>query len=192
MQPREVRFTQQGRGFIVPDSCTLYFVSQSDPVAETWLAQYGVLLAEGENGRFFHYPATPFTLSETPQAIWRNGLLLTQVEAPDRLTPGEQLHLQYTWQLLQKPLTGTRYQFFNHLLNQAGEIVAQEDGGGVHTVYWQPEESLIHQFYLPIPPDLPPGHYSLYTGVYTWPQLQRIPLRRSQETAYEVMTFTVP
>jgi hypothetical protein len=33
---------------------------------------------------------------------------------------------------------------------------------------------------------LPAGRYTIQTGVYTWPELRRVRLRRSEETTYKL------
>lgn len=62
---------------------------------------------------------------------------------------------------------------FVHLLNEAGELVAQVD-----TTLGERAagEQLAEIVELELPADLPPGVYRAYTGWYTWPEAARFPL----------------
>jgi hypothetical protein len=119
-----------------------------------------------------------------PLAIWRNGLELVDYQVEGTAAAGQQLLVSYTWYVIQQPRPGQHFHFFNHFLNEEGQIVAQEDGPGVHTAYWRPGDILMTRFYLNLPADLPAGKYTIQTGVYTWPELRRVRLRRSEETIY--------
>jgi hypothetical protein len=69
---------------------------------------------------------------------------------------------------------------FLHLTNQAGEIVAQSDGPPVNgvrlTTSWRNGELIRDERALWLPPDLPPGDYTLYAGWYHPDTGQRVPL----------------
>lgn len=62
------------------------------------------------------------------------------------------------------------YDVFVHLLNETGEIVAQADStpvaGLAPTNRWQPGDIVQDVYTIPLPPDLPPGEYSLRAGLY--------------------------
>ncbi|MCA9918479.1 MAG: hypothetical protein KC445_11035 [Anaerolineales bacterium] len=66
---------------------------------------------------------------------------------------------------------------FVHLLDDTGTIAAQVDGiplaGWLPTNQWQPGIPIIETLTLPLPTT--PGHYRLVTGLYTFPQIQRLP-----------------
>ena len=62
------------------------------------------------------------------------------------------------------------YTTFVHLRNEAGETVAQQDqpplGGVYPTSLWDPGEIIADEITLTLPPELPPGEYSLVVGLY--------------------------
>ncbi len=62
------------------------------------------------------------------------------------------------------------YTTFVHVLNGAGEIVAQKDRpplkGAYPTSLWEPGEIIKDKFYLTVPPVMPAGTYSLVVGWY--------------------------
>jgi hypothetical protein len=66
---------------------------------------------------------------------------------------------------------------FVHLLDAAGNIVAQDDGLGYPPHTWQPGDRFLQLARLPLPADLPPGDYRLQFGLYDratgarWPVL---------------------
>lgn len=197
VHPAPVRFVEQGRGFIIPPRCSLYFVAGQDAFADRWLNEHAQPLpAESQTDpvpwNFFYVPTQKATVAPTNPIAWRNGLLLRRVDVPETAVAGQRLQATYTWQVLLDPLSGSQFQFFNHLLNENGEIIAQEDGPGIPTATWRPGDTLVTHFYLQLSADLPPGAYTLNTGLYTWPDLQRIRLRHSVETAAPLATITIP
>ena len=87
--------------------------------------------------------------------------------------PGARVPLHLYWQA-DAPTDGP-YVVFNHLLDDAGQIVAQSDGPPLpdpllrrSTADWDdPGETLFsREFHLDLPADLPPGDYELHTGFY--------------------------
>lgn len=84
------------------------------------------------------------------------------------LYPGDLLQIHLTWTTSQT-LTG-RYKVFIHLVDEAGQIVAQRDsepgGGGQPTIIWQQHVPVEDRHALLIPNDLPPSHYTLMIGLY--------------------------
>jgi hypothetical protein len=92
--------------------------------------------------------------------------------------PISQLRLTLFWRPLYRPTAD--YTTFVHLRNQEGATVAQYDGlplnGTYPTSRWQSGETVIDPLTLPLPADLPPGHYTLWTGMYQLETLERLPV----------------
>ena len=65
------------------------------------------------------------------------------------------------------------YTAYVHLVNGAGDLVAQLDRppAGYPTSSWRVGELIQDSYRLPLPPDLPPSDYTLRTGFYSWPEL---------------------
>ena len=118
------------------------------------------------------YPV-PFCACE-PGAAAEPALWLTGVE-PGAARPGEELTLLTSWQT--GPARFLSLAMFVHLLDAAGNIVAQDDGLGYPPHTWQPGDRFIQLARLPLPPDLPSGEYTLQFGLYDratgarWPVL---------------------
>ncbi|MDV7390949.1 glycosyltransferase family 39 protein [Arthrospira platensis SPKY1] len=110
-------------------------------------------------------PATPLTaVFGDPPRIRLHGYEL----APATARPGETVALTLTWQAL-ADLT-ENYLVFVHLTAGDGTIVAQADGAPVNgtrlTLSWRAQEALLDRRALRIPPDAPPGSYTLWVGLY--------------------------
>lgn len=86
----------------------------------------------------------------------------------DQLSAGDILQITLFWQT-DAPVS-QRYKLFLHLLNQDGQIAAQDDGepvgGSAPTSSWQPGTTITDNHGLLLPADLPPGEYTLLIGMY--------------------------
>lgn len=75
------------------------------------------------------------------------------------------------------------YKFFIHILDEAGELVGQFDGspqaGWLPTSQWIPQQPVIDAWQLRFSPTDPQQTYTITTGLYTWPDVQRLPARLS-------------
>ena len=62
------------------------------------------------------------------------------------------------------------YTVFNHLVDAEGNIVAQADGWSVDGEWpptcWQPGQAVVDQHQITLPSNLPPGSYTVRTGLY--------------------------
>jgi len=150
--------------------------SARDPerLVERWLDEHAFKATEEWVGdvRFVSYavPQAPASEMETAVALpFGNAITLEGVTLNERsLQPGDILQVTLFWQTA-VPLA-QRYKVFLHLVGPDGELVAQRDsepGGNLKpTNTWQPVETVIDNHGLLIPPDLPPGEYGLYLGLY--------------------------
>ncbi|MBN1488066.1 MAG: hypothetical protein JW981_10520 [Anaerolineae bacterium] len=103
---------------------------------------------------------------------------LLGVETPEYTAPGESLDVTLHWQALAPP--GDNYVVFVHLLDSSGQLVANHDAppmaGRYPTTAWLPGEMLPDVHTLQLAPQLPPGDYDLYVGMYQWPSVERLPV----------------
>ncbi|MBN1889252.1 MAG: glycosyltransferase family 39 protein [Thermoflexales bacterium] len=85
-----------------------------------------------------------------------------------RLSPGQSIQLELVWQSLVPADEG--YTVFVHLLDASGALRGQKDNPPVNGTYpttlWQPGEFVLDRYEIALPPDLPPGEYTLQTGMY--------------------------
>ncbi|MBC7250094.1 MAG: hypothetical protein H5T62_07405 [Anaerolineae bacterium] len=113
----------------------------------------------------------------------------------DPVMAGESLPVTLYWQ----GLTPMRedYTVFVHLTDAAGQVVAQHDGyplgGSYPTSDWPVGVTVTDRVEIPLPPDLPPGEYTLKTGMYLLSTLERLPVAGdvTGENAVVLGTVTV-
>jgi hypothetical protein len=89
-------------------------------------------------------------------------------DAVPALKAGDTLNLRTFWQI-EQPFT-TDYFIFVHVLNAAGQTVAQRDTppwqGRFPTSSWRPGSLIVDLNDLALPADLPPGEYTLVAGMF--------------------------
>ena len=92
--------------------------------------------------------------------------------------PGESLFLTLYWQA--SDAIEHDYHIFVHLLRPDGRLLAQRDGsplgGSYPTSEWEAGDVFPHQVTLEIPADAPLGRYDLLVGMYTYPDIERLPV----------------
>ena len=104
------------------------------------------------------------------------GLLGYRV-APEDFKHGDSMEMTLYWQA-QRAL-GIDYQAFVHVLNAAGELVAQVDKlnpGEYPTRRWPLDRYVPDRYIVNLPSDLPPGEYSVSTGLWVQSEGWRLPV----------------
>ncbi|MFP4393946.1 MAG: 6-pyruvoyl-tetrahydropterin synthase-related protein [Anaerolineales bacterium] len=100
---------------------------------------------------------------------------LINVELPDKVTEGEDVTFQATWQALARPTADVRVTWT--LLAPEGEAIAREEkplAPGSHTSEWPPQTWVKEPVHLDLPATLPAGDYSLQLQLHT--ELSATPL----------------
>lgn len=174
--PERLRSYNGGQGLIPAGETGKTAVYLLRPAATQALADLQAFFPTGRiaetrpNFIAFYVPANaPRLLVETETAvsfaetITLRGWRLHQ--SADALT------VTLAWQA-QAPIA-QNFTAYVHLLNDAGELVAQLDRppAGYPTADWRVGEIVQDSYRVPLPPDLPPGQYTLRTGFYSWPEL---------------------
>lgn len=110
--------------------------------------------------------------------------------------PGETIRLVLYWRALAEPMKDAKA--FVHLYDQRGKIVAQQDHRpyyGTRPPYtWSLGETLDDPYTLELPADLPPGHYTLATGMYNPVTGVRLPVAVAAEHALSdnrILLYTI-
>ncbi len=125
-----------------------------------------------------HLASTP--AGATPIAAMFGDLaeLTAYAVQPSARQAGEALTLTLYWRALSEQ--DRSYTVFVHLVNAAGQLVAQHDGppanGELPTTVWLAGEIIADTHTLPLPADLPAGVYTLRVGLYDPATGQRLPI----------------
>ncbi len=100
------------------------------------------------------------------------------LEAHGPLRPGDSLQVTVIWQ----PLAAFEqdYKIFAHLVDAAGNVLAQFDGypqnGAYPTSTWLPGEPIEDTYTVTVPAAASPGPYRLYIGLYNEATQERLPV----------------
>jgi len=138
---------------------------------EKWLMRHGFRAEDRSFGAqrlvLFYFPPQP--LIETRiGAAFADAILLERVGTLPAVQPGGILPVVLGWEAI-RPVS-VDYHVFVHLLDAGGNRVAQSDGQPAlwtrPTSRWSPGEPIEDRHALRLPPDLPPGDYTLIAGLY--------------------------
>ncbi len=183
-----------------PEPCAIYLDALAEGPASTWLAVNATRLPQekielgDEIWSFYTLLAhereevTAVFAHSTSLAAWET-VDLTQVER-GALQTGQSMPVRLAWTVTAVPPRQT-YHIGVYLLTMDNQVAAQFDGPGYDSLQWQPGDSFLTWFELPIPADLPPNTYQIAVALYTWPTLERLNLKTGDNTAFlEQIEFT--
>ena len=136
---------------------------------QTWQMPYG-----GPSLRQFKIPAS----ARPPTANFDNQISLHGISPKSPIVNRQSsIFITLTWQALATPPDLTR---FVQLVGPDGRVYSQNDAapdnGQYPTRLWQPGEVVVETVTLPLPPDRPPGPYTLHLGLYHPDTGARLPL----------------
>lgn len=128
-------------------------------------------------------PTVPLESLSAVDYAFENGLSLTGFRLASPHSSDQPLTLTLAWYTKQSLLVD--YTIFLHLLDDAGNIVAQADSQPHWlTPYpssrWQTGETILDSHTIAAP--LPPGTYRLRLGVYNWQTFERLPLTSGEDS----------
>ncbi|MHB1415659.1 MAG: hypothetical protein ACYC1C_10425, partial [Chloroflexota bacterium] len=148
------------------------------------LADQAVRRADGfAYYRFFSLPAEGArTLADgfakpARQLVLADGLRLVGLKYPARLQPGAEVALWALWELPSSPSRvdeAVRDNFFVHLVDGKGQVVAQKDGELPQYLGWRSGDLLLTRYTMAVPADRDAGLLWLDVGAYD--RFSRIPM----------------
>ena len=130
------------------------------------------LFHHDSQGRELDFPATEQYVNFGDQIA-----LLGYNATSKVLKPGDTLDLSLYWQA-QRPLD-IDYQSFVHVIDSNGELVAQSDKlnpGEFPTSRWPTDKYVPDRHQIRLPANLPPGVYSVFTGIWVQSEGWRLPV----------------
>ncbi len=117
----------------------------------------------------------PPDIQQKVDARFGDSVDLLGYDLAEPASPEEELSLTLHWRA-DPPLTRS-YHVFIHLIDEAGNLVAQADGIPARwlrpTTTWRQGEVITDEHWIDLPPELPEGLYHLYVGLYE-PGAQRL------------------
>lgn len=180
----------------LPRPCAVYLDTRPGTAASYALAAQAQALpgeqvqVRDQTWQFYEREEPAASSASGVIAGWDAGLDLVGY-FPGDLRPGETMTLVLTWDVTDRP--GAFYHFGTYLLDETGAVVTQHDGPGFDSVQWRPGDRFVTFHPLPIPADLPGGHYRTAVALYAWPELTRAELAGGETTAFlEEITLSVP
>ena len=144
-------------------------------------ASPAVTLPDGWTYRLYHRDGVDREdvlagLTRFDEAVpFANGTVFLGVGMADQAPAGTPLDLWLAWWVRSPPPPGMSYHFFAHLLDEGGALRSQHDGAGFPSRSWVAGDLVLSRFPIPIPPDLAPGRYRVWAGLYTFPDVINVP-----------------
>ncbi len=139
-----------------------------------------VALPDGWDYRLFHRSGPDrddilARLTRFPDDIsFANGTVFMGYGMPETVSAGETLEVRLAWWVRSPPPPGVSYHFFAHLLDEDGRLCSQYDGAGFPTSSWRAGDLVSSRFPIPVPADLSPGRYSVWVGLYVYPEVVNV------------------
>ncbi|MCL6430053.1 MAG: glycosyltransferase family 39 protein [Anaerolineae bacterium] len=194
LAPRPVRAFDSHQCLVLSDRGAIYVsVKPFEPDFQARLARWadvqllGPLRARSAASSFYVLvrasPRSEAVQGTGTTATFGDALRLDLLEPlPKAVRAGEELHVWLAAKALRS--LGRPYSVFLHLYGnptpyEGGTMWSQGDCQlcpSYPTVLWQPDETVLQEFVLPIPPSLPPGRYTVAAGVYEAPAGPRLPV----------------
>ena len=98
---------------------------------------------------------------------WANGARLLGYCVDGNPEPGGTIRWMLIWQPTEVPTEDVYYHWFNHVLDQGGEMRGQKDGPSLRPIHWRLGDTVINWYEIPISPESPAGQFSMRVGMYT-------------------------
>jgi len=116
------------------------------------------------------------SISPTGPDRWANGVQLLAAQLSGDGRPGGTFRWQLTWRVDPPPPSGVDYHWTNQLYDTAGKRVGQMDGVGFPSRSWRAGDTVVTWFDVSIAPDAAPGMYTMRVGMYTYPDIETVPV----------------
>jgi 4-amino-4-deoxy-L-arabinose transferase-like glycosyltransferase len=172
---------------VIPSAPAVYWATYDLTSGERFLATLAPEMLEKriplrEDKRAFRFyrwfGGEPFIPDLKPisdgSPTWANGAQLVGYILSGDLRPGETLTWTLVWRATDTPSEDVYYHWFNHLLDENGQLQGQKDGPSVLPAYWRAGDTILNWFEIPIPADAPPGDYTMRVGMYSYPEMKNV------------------
>ena len=131
-------------------------------------------------------PAVATISSKDPVGVFNMGFSLDAVDMPDRIRPGETLNVSFQWR--SDVASQEDYIQFLHFVHEEDGALWNHDqqplGPRLPTRLWYSGLADSETWQVPLPADLAPGRYSVFTGLYRARDQERIPASDANGTHF--------
>lgn len=138
-------------------------------------------------------PAEPLGPPEQPAlALFENGFALRPVKVAEEAAAGDSLTITFRWHTAE-PSRETYIQFLHFIHDETDSYWVYDHhplGLRLPTRKWWPGLEDAETWVIPLPDDLRPGRYSLFTGLYRNDDKQRLPV--SAADGSEFVDYRIP
>ncbi len=175
--------SQWTAGEFIADRLALRIPADTPPGAYTLEAQVDDMAVQSL-GRFevkaVERNWTPPASSHPMSVTFGSQVALTGYEVKYQISnvKSQEVALTLYWQALRE--MDESYTVFVHFVDGNGAVRGQQDGEPMNSTYpttlWQPGEFVTDVHTVPVPPDLPPGEYTLEVGLYLAETGARLPV----------------
>lgn len=121
-------------------------------------------------------PTASLPEADEPVGVFENGLILEKVVFPLTSSLSEPLRIQFSWRS-KSAISDTFSQFLHFVHVESDQWWGYDQpplGLRLPTFLWYDGLADSESWQIPLPPDLAPGTYALYTGVYRADDLRRL------------------
>ena len=131
-------------------------------------------------------PAISAPATSPPLAAFDTGFVLEAARLPDRVIAGDPLPITFAWRANQAG-DEDHIQFLHLGHGETGDWRGYDQsplGPRLPTRLWYAGLADSETWHVPIPADLPPGRYEVYTGLYRVSDQQRLPVTAADGTPW--------
>ena len=132
----------------------------------------------------FVVPATVSTGTSAPEplALFDNGFVLDGAEIPEHARPGERLSINFGWR---SEVDGSedhaQFLHFGHVESGRWWVFDRQPlGPRLPTRLWYAGLADSETWHVPLPADLAPGRYEIFSGLYRSRDLERVPTKSAE------------
>lgn len=121
-----------------------------------------------------------------PLAEFHNGFALAAADLPGRAQAGENLSVSFTWRSSAEGKED-HIQFLHLGHQESGEWFVYDQlplGPRLPTRLWYSGLADSETWHVPLPADLAPGQYNVFTGIYLARDGERVPVRDAEDAPY--------
>ncbi len=122
------------------------------------------------------FPRATSAASTAPLAVFDSGFSLDAVNMPGTMTPGQTLNVAFSWRSDSDSQEGT-IQFLHFVRIENGDLWNHDQqplGARLPTRLWYSGLADSETWSVPLPADLAPGRYSVFTGLYRARDQERV------------------